>query len=423
MRYNKYKVQFRFLLTISLFWFSDNLIAQIVKIKSTYELIEQKCVFCNKSSIYLSMGSVSKALNYPRANQDFLTRYIWPSSESAARFYSRYALKNHLVNCDVCRDDNIKDGWGNINRCYSVENGRTDKKHDLVTHYSNFDVDIEVSKTEIDVIINRLIQIQDSVRIENINKEKLKLIKKTEDSLKRIEVSRRQIEAERIETLRLQELENSRILLKANITAQANFCDSLYQTGKATQDYSSRFIAASKVFDNLGKKIMDYNSFYGASFYITFYLFEHMLQMAFVANDLAFIDKYIGVYNDLESLRVRWIKNDEPQFGYNIKFYTFMRNFLTSNYTGITKSDIKKKIYLCGRFDSNVPVPYFGYVSVTGWFSTYSDLKYSGLVEDRQHLIDVFKFLKTSETYKELFAKNNTLAAINVALEILEPKK
>lgn len=394
----------KFILIIAMFLYSENLIAQAVKIKCTYKLVEEKCVFCNKVNIYLNTGT-AKASNYPPANQDFLQR-DWPYKESAARFYSYYALHDHLFNCDVCRDDKIKDVWGDINRCYSLENGRNDKKHDIVTHYSNYVIDLDASKAEIDQIINTLTVIQDSLRT-----------KKTEDSLKRIEDSRRQIEAERKEKLRLENFENQRKKLKSSLDANLVFFDSLYLAGKASKDY----IDASKVFDVFKQNLLVYNNYYRPKLYISFSIFNKLLQMAFIANDFTFIDKYISIYNSQKSSQDWWIESDEPEFGYNIKFYTFMRNFLTSDYTGINKSGIKKKIHLSQLRNSDVP--YFAYVTVQGWFSNYSELKYYGQVEDRQHLIDVFKYLKTSEQYKELLVKNNTIAAINVALEILEPKK
>ncbi len=413
MTFRIFKYQYRIFLTITLFLYSENLIAQAVKIKFTYKRVEEKCVFCNKAHIYINGVYKVTATNYPPANQLFITGpSIWSSSTAA----SLYA-ENYHVNCDVCRNDNIRDYWGYINRCYSAQNAKSDKKHDLVENFSYFDVDVEVSKSEIDKIIVGLKKIQDSVSVEIINNEKLKLIKKSKDSLLQIEYAQKQIEAERKEKLRLENFENQRKKLKSSIDANLVFFDSLYLAGKASKD----FIDASKVFDVFKQNLLVYNDYYKPKLYISFSIFNKLLQMAFIANDFTFIDKYISIYNSQKSSQDWWIESDEPEFGYNIKFYTFMRNFLTSDYTGINKSDIKKKIYLSQRLNSDVP--YFSYVTVSGWFSTYSELKYYGPLEDRQHLIDVFKYLRTSEHYKELFAKNNTLAAINVSLEILEPKK
>jgi hypothetical protein len=417
MTFRIFKYHYRIFLTIALFLYSVNLIAQVVKIKFTYKRVEEKCVFCNKAHIYINGVYKVTATNYPPANQVFRTGPSILSSSTAAIFYA----ENYHVNCDVCRNDNIRDYWGYINRCYSAQNAKSDKKHDLVENFSYFDVDVEVSKSEIDKIIVGLKKIQDSVRVEIENNEKLKLIKKTEDSLKRIEDSQKQIEAERKEQLRLQNIENQRKKSESIITAQIDMIDTLYKAGKASRDYSIRFIAASKIFDVLRENLLEYNYFYKPENRksISFSVFDQLLQMAFFVNDFTFIEKYLVIYAN-QAWEGYWVySNEEPQFGFNSRFYYKIGDFLSSDFNGRNKSNIVAVLQrLWGDGGDG-----FSNETVQGLFFNYSVYKYYGPIELRQHLIDVFKYLKTSEPYKELFAKNNTLAAINVALEILEPKK
>jgi len=177
------------------------------------------------------------------------------------------------------------------------------------------------------------------------------------------------------------------------------------------------------VFKVLMDSLLNYNYRYkyynadDAKIYVKFGWFNKLMQMAFFVNDFSFIREFSAVYKEQSRSEDWWISSDEPSIGYKLKFYDAMDCLLSQNFTGMRKSELKNKIYKC--------IP--GFVFQTrdlypNSVITYTEFTFFGSGEEIQHLKDVFKYLKTAEAYKETFAKNNTYAVFDVALEVLEKK-